>query len=83
MLHMVHKEELWFLRVHWIDLKSGRCLQESKAIHVFKYLPTTLSHIFKYNFMPRPSWIQYGGMEAHNIIKALQSFAPLYLEAPP
>jgi hypothetical protein len=43
MLHMVHKEELWFLRVHWIDLKSGRCLQESKAIHVFKH-----------NFMPRP-----------------------------
>jgi hypothetical protein len=43
MLHMVHKEELVFLRVHWIDLKSGRCLQESKAIHIFKH-----------NFMPRP-----------------------------
>jgi len=53
-LHMVHNEELWFLRVHWIGLKSGRCLQESKSIHIFKYLPSTLSHIFQYNFMPRP-----------------------------
>ncbi len=67
MLHMVHKEELWFLRVHWIGLKSGRCSQESKAIHIFKYLPSTLSRIFQYNFMPRPFLDTY--MVAHNIIK--------------